>query len=238
MIHAKIKYWAFASFLFWTSVVLCQEKINVPSDFRNNIIKINLLPIPSLINGNNQKWFGMEYERFLNKKISLGAMANFGLFEDYSFIQYNDYFDEYSGYSYIEQDFRTWGFHFIPTFKYYFLITKSKKGQGFYVGGNIDFNYYLRNTSTYASITNENEYDKLSTTRFALGGLLGGQYIAFSRLVIDANMNFFGSLFSINGGEINQEIKPLNATWVSENNNFWLTFNVMIGYSFGGGKRK
>ncbi|HEY9113997.1 MAG TPA: hypothetical protein VIN10_04810, partial [Bacteroidales bacterium] len=145
---------------------------------------------------------------------------------------------EYDGYSYVKQDFRTWGFHFIPYCKYYFLITNSKKGQGVYVGGNIDFNYYLRNSSTYISSSNETEYDKLSTTRFAMGGLLGGQYIAFSRLVIDANVNFFGKLFSINGNQAKEEIQPLNATWVSENNNAWLTFNVMIGYSFGGGKRK
>ncbi|HEY9114120.1 MAG TPA: hypothetical protein VIN10_05430, partial [Bacteroidales bacterium] len=98
-----------------------------------------MLPIPSLANGNNQKWFGMEYERFLKKNITLGAMANLGLFEDYSYIQYNDYFNEYDGYSYVKQDFRTWGFHFIPYCKYYFLITNSKKGQGVYVGGNIDF---------------------------------------------------------------------------------------------------
>lgn len=238
MTHTKFKCWVFVALFFWPLVVLCQEKISAPADFRNNIIKINLLPIPSFANGNNQKWFGVEYERFLRKKISLGTMANAGLFEDYSYIHYNDFFDEYEGYSYTQQDFKTWGFHFIPSFKYYFLITKSKKGQGFYIGGNIDFNYYLRKSSTYASATNEIENDKWSTTRFALGGMLGVQYIAFSRLVIDANVNFFGRLFSINGNQANEEIKPLNASWVSENNNFWLNFNVMVGYAFGGGKRK
>ena len=68
--------------------------------------------------------------------------------------------------------------------------------------------------------------------------MLGGQYVAFSRLAVDANVNLYGRLFSTSGGETSEEIKPLNATWVSENNTFWLTFNVMVGYAFGGGKRK
>jgi hypothetical protein len=180
----------------------------------------------------------MEYERFLNKNISLGTTVNLGLFEDYTFIQYNDFFNEYNGFSYQEQSFKTWGFHFIPNFRYYFLSTKSKKGQGFYIGANIDINYYLRNSTFYNSSNNENKDFKWSTTRFALGGMIGGQYVLFSRLVIDGNANLFGRLFSASNYPVDEEIKPLNTTWVSEKNSFWLTFNVMIGYAFGGGKRK
>ena len=208
------------------------------SNFRNNIIKLNLLPIIPAINGNNQKWIGIEYERFLNQRMSVSAMVDVGLFEDYTFIKYHDFFDENGGFSYTQQKAKTWGYHFIPSFKYYFLITKKKKGQGFYVAGNLDFNQYFKKTEDYQSQYSSYNYTYSSTTRMGAGATLGGQYVVFSRLVVDLNISIFTTLFSINQGEDATTIKPLHAIWTFNNDQSWGTVNLMIGYAFGGGKKE
>jgi len=79
------------------SVQLVAQTTAIPeNNFRNNIIKINIIPIAEAISGHNQKWTGIEYERFINPGLSIGAIVNFGLFEDYSFTKYHDYFDEHA----------------------------------------------------------------------------------------------------------------------------------------------
>ena len=218
--------------------IKAQDTSNRQSNFRNNIIKINVIPIAESINGHNQKRISIEYERFLKHNLSVGAVVNFGLFEDYTFIKYHDYFDENEGFSYTRKDVVTRGYHFIPSVKFYFWGTKQKKGQGLYISGCLDFNQYFKKSEIYFSQMNSFAYENSSTTRLSTGATLGGQFVAFTRLVIDLNISIYGKLFSVNRGQNNSEIAPLNATWVFNDNKGWSTINLMIGYAFGGGKRK
>lgn len=215
-----------------------QQKDIPGGDFRNNILKINLLPIVPIINGNNQKWIGFEYERFTGQYLSLTLMADAGLFEDYKYIKYHDYFNEDVGFSYTQTDAKTRGFHLISSVRYYFLAAKVKKGQGLYIGGNFDLNYYEKNVEVFSSLSNTTYHGSSSTTRISIGTTIGGQYVAFSRLVIDLNISIFAKLMALNSGSDAEEIKPLHATWIFANNTGWATVNLMIGYAFGGGKRK
>lgn len=208
------------------------------SGFRNNLVKLNLLAVTPLFSGHNEKWIGIEYERFINQKMSFTLMSDVGLFEDYTFTKYHDFFDEYGGFAYTQQTTKTIGYHFLPSFRYYFLITKKKKGQGLYAAGQFDFNQYFMNSEFYHSTENTSNYNSSSTTRFGIGASLGGQYVAWSRLVIDLNVSIYAKVFSITNGEDTTETEPLNAQWVSDENNGWVTVNFMLGYAFGGGKKK
>jgi len=225
-------------FQFCVAMITAQDTGEQQSNFRNNIIKLNAIPIAQAINGHNQKWLGVEYERFIKHNLSVGALVDFGLFEDYTFIKYHDYFDENEGFSYTRKDVVTRGYHFIPSVKFYFLSTKQKKGQGFYISGCLDFNQYFKKSEIYFSQTNSFAYENSSTTRLSAGATLGGQFVAFTRLVIDLNISIYGKLFSVSRGQNNSEIPPLNATWVFNDNKGWSTVNLMIGYAFGGGKKK
>ena len=239
MIPSLYKYYILLLFFQLTlATATSQETSKLQSSFRSNIIKLNVIPIVQAINGHNQKWIGIEYERFLSHKLSVGVLVNFGLFEDYTFIKYHNYFDENEGFSYTRKDVVTRGYHSIPSVKYYFLKTEKKKGQGFYVAGSIDFNQYFKKSEIYFSRSNSFEYENSSTTRMSAGATLGGQFVAFTRLVIDFNISIYGKLFSFNRGQNNSEIAPLHATWVFNDNNAWSTVNLMIAYAFGGGKIK
>ena len=237
--RAFCKYHFFLVVFFLISFFAKAQTSDLPKPgFRNNLIKLSLMPALQSINGNNQKWIGIDYERLLNNKMSVTALLDVGLFEDYTYTKYYDFFDEGEGFHYLQQTTKTKGYNFIPSFKYYFLTTKTKKGQGFYAAGNLDMNQYFSQTELYNSKTNSNNYSNSSTTRMAIGLTLGGQYVAFSRLVIDLNISLFTKLFSINNGAEASEIPPLNATWTFNNNNSWSTVNFMLGYAFGGGKKK
>jgi hypothetical protein len=71
----------------------------------------------------------------------------------------------------------------------------------------------------------------------SIGATLGGQFVAFTWLTIDLNISIIGKLFATNQEQNESEIPPLHATWII-NNNVWSTVNLMIGYAFGGGKKK
>jgi hypothetical protein len=239
MMNTFCKYRFLLLLLQVLTVQLIAQNTAIPENsFRNNIIKINIIPIAESISGDNQKWMGIEYERFIKPGLSVSVLVNFGLFEDYTFTKYYDYFDEHDGFSYIRKDVKTKGYHFIPSAKYYFLKTKKKKGQGIYVGGCIDFNQYFKYSETYSSLSNSFSYENSSTTRVGIGAAAGGQFVAFTRLTIDLNISIFTKLFSIGKGQNNSTIPPLHATWVFNNSNSWSTVSLMIGYAFGGGKKK
>lgn len=223
----------FSIFLLSSQIVKSQEKI-----FRKNTVKLNLLPVTGLFNGHNQKWVGIEYERFISKRISFAVLLNAGLFEDYTFIKYHDYFDEQNGFSYTKTDITTRGYHAIPSMKYSFLVMKKSPQNGFYILGNMDFNQYFGKSHYYYSLTGESGNSEKSTTRLSIGTSLGGRYIFFSRLVVEANIAVYARLFAFVEDKNQEEIEPLHATWKFKENKGWATINVMIGYAFGGGKQK
>jgi hypothetical protein len=220
-------------FLILSQNAFAQEKIN-----RKNEIKLNLLPVSSLFNGHNQKWLGIEYERHIANRTSISTIINAGLFEDYTFIKYHDYFDEHEGFSYTKTNATTWGYHLIPSLKYYFIILNKTQESGFYLSGNLDFSQYFRKTRYFQSLSGNTSSSENSTTRLAIGASLGGQYIFFSRLIFGANISLFARLFSVNKDKSQDEIFPLNANWKFSGNTGWATANIMIGYAFRGGKRK
>ena len=217
---------------------LAQRNDSTAPVIRNNIIKINLIPVTQSFSGHNQLWTGIEYERFLQARLSIGALVNFGLFENYSFTKYHDFFDEDEGFSYTRTEVTTKGYHFIPSVKYYFLVAKRKRGQGLYASGNLGFNQYFRNSAIYSSRTNSYEYKNSSTTRLSIGATVGGQFVAFTRLTIDLNISLSGEIFSSTTAPDGSEIKPLDPMWTFNNDNCWSSINLAIGYAFGGGKKK
>lgn len=204
---------------------------------RNNIIKINLISLPPLFNNLNQKWIGLEYQRILNPKLSVSVLTDFGIFEDYSFTKYHDYFDENGGFSYTRQDVSIPGYHIIPSVNYYFFRFKGKAAQGVYVAGKIDYYHYFMRKEIYHSSTNKSESYNNSTLRFNAGCAIGAQYIAYKRFTFDLNISFFTKIFSKSTSDGLPELYPENSFWRSKDNSSWTTINLMFGYAFGSGKK-
>jgi len=205
---------------------------------RKNIIKINLISLPPLFNNLSQKWIGLEYQRIINEKLSLSLLTDFGIFQDYRFTKYHDFFDENGGFSYTQEDVFIPGYHIIPSINYYFIRSKTKAAQGIYVAGKFDYYHYFMKTDIYHSSTNQTESYKNSTYRFNIGCGLGAQYVVYERFTLDLNVSLFTKLFSKSTSEEVPELYPENSFWRSSDNSSWATVNLMLGYAFGSGKNR
>jgi hypothetical protein len=215
-----------------------QEKGQLKQNVRNNMVKVDLVPVIPLINGHNQKWVGLEYERLFHKKFSFDVSLDGGLFKDYTFIKYYNFFNEEMGFYHEDQNVTTRGYHFMPSFRFYFLQIKNTRGKGLYLGGILDYSQYFEKSSEYSSLTGITQNSKNTTSRLSLGLALGLQYTAWSRLVVDLNINFIAALFSGNKGDRTSALDPLIATWTYYNKVAWSSINFSMGYQFGKGKRK
>lgn len=204
---------------------------------RKNIIKINLISLPPLFNNLNQKWIGLEYQRLLSKKLSFSVLIDFGIFQDYTFTKYHDFFDENGGFSYTQQDIFIPGFHFTPSINYYFIRSKNKSAQGIYVASKLDYYHYFMKTDIYHSSTGQTESYSNSTYRFNIGCGLGAQYVAYERFTLDLNISLFTKIFSGSTSTDIPELYPENSFWRSGDNSSWATINLMLGYAFGSRKK-
>lgn len=215
------------------SVLMLMSQNDTSSISRNNFIKINLISLPPLINNLNQKWIGLEYQRIINEKVSFSVTTDFGIFEDYTYIKYHDFFDEGQGFSYTREDVRIPGYHIIPSLRYIFIRPFKKANINIYTAVNLDYYQYFMNKDIYQSITGQTTTYHNSTIRFNIGGTIGAQYIAFNRVSLDLNVSLFTKLYSKSTSDELPELYPENSFWRSDNNSTWATINLMLGYKFG-----
>lgn len=211
---------------------------SIPPVFRKNIIKINFIPLIPLIGGQSQQWVGVEYQRYINNKISVSLLTDVGVFEEYTYKKYYDFFNQNEGFSFTQKDVITRGYHLIPSVKYYALQIESRPGQGLFVGGQVDFNQYFKESELYDARTQEEIKTSSKITRMGIGANAGIHYIAFSRLSIETELSFFFRVFENYAGNEALRTPPINAFWKSDNDAFWMTVQLMIGYAFGGGKQE
>lgn len=211
---------------------------SIPDIFRKNIIKINFIPVIPALSGQSQQWVGIEYQRYINTRISVSLLINTGIFEDYNYKKYYDFFNQHQGFSYTQRDVKTTGYDLIPAVNYYFLRSSLKPGQGLFAGGKIDINQYFKKSSTYDSQTGSTNNFQFTQTRIGIGLSAGGQYIAWSRLSLGMDLSLFFRVLENKSMPDQLSIPPINAFWKTDEDTMWATVQIMIGYAFGGGKNK
>jgi len=204
---------------------------------RNNFLKINLISLPPLFNNLNQKWIGIEYQRLINEKVSISIITDFGIFEDYTYTKYHDYFDENEGFSYTRENVQIPGYHIIPSFRYLLIRPLKTADFGIYATANLDYYQYFLKREVYYSSTDNTISNQNSTYRFNIGVGIGAQYIAFNRFSLDLNIALFTKLISKSTNDEFPELYPENSFWRSNNNSSWATINLMLGYAFGKHKK-
>ena len=181
------------------STVEAQDSI--PGVFRKNNIQINFIPLIPALSGQSQQWIGIEYQRYLKPNLSISALLNIGIFEDYTYKKYYDFFNQHQGFSYTQMDVTTRGYHIIPSAKYYYFLMDQRPGQGLYVGGKVDFNQYFKKSEYFDSGTQEAGNVDYSIFRIGLGSCIGIQYVAFSRLSIGVDLSFFFRVLAAGHGK-------------------------------------
>lgn len=197
-----------------------------------HIIKFRLLSSIEMFQNYNRQIIGLEYEHKLKEHTSWVLDFDIGYFDNYIYYQYFDFFTTASELPYTRQDVVTKGFHIIPEYRYYYYSLSNVSNDGFYIAGATDFHYYKKNFSQYDSRTQQYQFNTYSTFQSAIGGELGLQFIFKKRIAFDFSICGFYGLWSVNSDE-EKHIPSKNASWNSDNEAFWVNYQLKLGYIFG-----
>lgn len=216
--------------IFFSFNVQAQEKSD--SITYKNFIKIDLAPIIYDISYYRQLRMGLEYERTINNKLFVATNLDWGIYDEYSFTKYYDFFNQNQGLYYIQQNVFVKGFHLLPKFCYFLISSKKKSNQGLYSGIILDFQYYQKRIKSINSQTQENIFDKYSQIKLGIGINAGYMYKLTKHIYAEVNSSIFIKSLTHSSSSNKNEIRPLNAQWFDSKYNFWFVSNIMIGYAF------
>lgn len=230
-----------ASVLFKTAIVLflvsvnC-KKIHAQENSKNqikNFIAIDVIPLYyDFFDYRKQIRVGFEYERKLNSKWLMSCALDGGLFEEYSFVKYYDFFNQNQGFYSVKQDILIKGFHILPSCNYSLFQSKSKSGQGVFCGGILDINYYRKKLNSFNSQTSEKRTEAYSQIRMGAGVCLSAKYDLGFHIFAEIKTSLFCKFLCSISENNAYPVKPLNSQWTSTNNNFWWISNIKFGYAF------
>jgi hypothetical protein len=211
-------------------VTFAQENIARPN---KNFVSIDLVPLYyDFFDYRKQIRMGVDYSRQFKTHWFVNGAIDCGLFDDYTFTKYYDFFNQGTGYHYIREDALITGFHFLPSGNYFFWQSKSKPGQGMYCSAILDLNFYRKKTDIYNSQTLENSSDVIKQFKTGAGVSLGGKCNIGRHFFTEIRTSIFGKIFFITSDKNINAIRSINAQWNSNDYNFWWVSNLKLGYAF------
>ncbi|NTW33188.1 MAG: hypothetical protein HGB12_11285, partial [Bacteroidetes bacterium] len=171
---------------------------NKDSTSYKNSIKIDLLPLYyDFFDTRMQIRTGIEYERNIKPDFFAACFLDIGLFDNYVFKKYYDFFIQNQGFYSVEQKASIMGFHFMPSYNYYIFKSKNKQKQGIYFSVIMDVNYYLKNIEIYNSKTEVKTSNKFSQLRYGVGFNLGAKYAFGSHFFAEMKTSLLTKIFII-----------------------------------------
>jgi hypothetical protein len=175
---------------------------------------------------------GIDYARQFKKHWLADAAIDCGMFDEYTFTKFYNYFNQPPGYYSIMQKVKITGFHLMPSCNYYVWQSKAKPGQGVYCGVILDVNYYHSRDRSYNSQSAESSLKNTNQFRTGAGLSLGVKYYLGHHFFAEARTSFFGKVIYATSDKTINKIKALNSQWTTADGNFWWTSNLKFGYAF------
>ena len=88
-------------------------------DSSSRYIKLDLAPLYSVFfDVRKQARIGLEYQWGMEKRSFYGIHADGGIYDDYNFYKYYDFFNTGEGFRYMLRNVKTYGFHVLPAWHY------------------------------------------------------------------------------------------------------------------------
>lgn len=197
-----------------------------------NVVKIDYIPIQYDVSYYHQLRIGIEYERCVNNKSFASCYLDLGIYDEYTFKKYYDFFNQNQGLYYVQQDVLVKGFHVMPAYNYFLLKSKIKPNQGVYAGVIMDFHYYQKTLESFNSKTLDKTLNEYFQIKLGMGICLGAKYNISKHFFTELKTSVFVKIIKNTSAINKNEIRPLNAQWVDSKMNFWWVSNIMIGYAF------
>ena len=201
--------------------------------FLHNSSSVDLFPLYyNFFDYHKEIRVGISYDRYFKNHWLASVAIDCGMFNDYTFTKYFDFFNQHGGYYYIKQDIKITGFHLIPSGNYYLWQSHKKNQQGLYAGMIADFNYYNKNLTEFNSQTEGNNHQQSHQFRIGGGIKIGVKIFVGKHFFTEIKTSFLGKILLTSSSGTVTSIRPLNAHWTDANQNFWWVSNLNIGYAF------
>ncbi len=193
-----------------------EEKFFVPW---KNVVKTDLFGLGLTLANTKVYYYGLEYERVLNKRLSLCLQT--GYIRPY----YEETVLKYGSTTFLDYDLYYEGWYFSPKIRVYVMNNKPKHPRGTFVNFGVSYYSLNRKIKFNNSIQNNPKTDqnvKLAVGSFILG--VGHQGMIGSRVTLSAGVNL-----SLVLGEMSNE----KDGFVSAPEGIYPSGEISLGYAFG-----
>lgn len=197
-----------------------------------NFVGLDVVPFIYDVSYYHQLRVGLEGQRLLREKFFIAVNLDFGIYNDYTFIKYFDFFNQNSGFYSIEQNVYIKGFHFIPSYNYFIFQSKRKSNTGVFGGILMDFHFYRKDLEQYNSLTKEIYHANYDQKTISFGLALGFKYNIFYRFYAEIRTSLMLETINHLSNNEMEKIQSLNSQWVDKKRNFsWVSF-ITLDYAF------
>lgn len=226
-------------FLFLITIIdLClpsvvQAQHTKDSTIYKNAVKLDMVPLYfDFFDTRKQIRIGFEYERRFTPRGFLAFNFDVGMFDDYDFIKYHDFFNQTTGFYATKTHVKNYGIHFMPSYNYLFWKARKMANTGLFASGIIDFHYYQKILNSENGLDGSNYTSKYFQTCMGAGFGLGGRVGLGRHFFIDLRSSLLGRVFRVISIEDVPQIKPLNATWTNRKYTIWWVNSLQLSYAF------
>jgi hypothetical protein len=201
--------------------------------FRRHSVKLDMVPLYSvLFDVRKQVRLGVEYQVQSSGKQFRGIHLDAGLYDDYTFYKYYDLLNQSGGLYYVRQDVKTYGFHALPEWHYWFSRLTPARRLRFLGGITADVNMFEKKIKSYNSRTQERYRQTSRQARLGLGVHLAAALRLSPFLHIELKAVFIAGVIKLNSETEMKSIKPYKAVWFDDKQNFWFIPQINIAYDF------
>ncbi|MBN2669819.1 MAG: hypothetical protein JXR60_11400 [Bacteroidales bacterium] len=210
-------------FLFILFVLLNFNALAIPKDtLFERTIKLDLVPLFNMARGLNQAYFSFEYEQNNQKSIINNLRLSFGRMEHYTFLKYNNYFDNQLTYK--ETNLNSLGVQLAPYISYYPFRSR-KYLKYFYSTATLNVNYYSRKFHTYDYTTGESTTTHQNIFQSGAGLGLGFKIKIYKKWGAELSSNLYYNFINDDFYKVS-----LTAFWHSTQLPVWADYQVKLYY--------
>jgi hypothetical protein len=217
-------------------VFINQSGVYAQSDslpLHKNAVKIDLVPYYyDFFDIRKQVRGAVELERYLDRKSSVSLFCDIGLYDDYTYRKYYDFFNQNQGLHWTEQRVQIRGFHLQPSYNRYFLKSEKRLLRNIYAGAGFDFQYYWKLLEIDNSLIEKSMKYDYYQLRLGAGLHIGLKYFFGKHFFTEVKTKLYTCVFTHVSQNGMNPIRPLNTQWTDSGYKFWWVSNLIIGYAF------
>lgn len=196
-------------------------------------IKADLLPYHALFLGRKQVRAAIEYQYLGAGRSSFSMHIDAGMYDDYTFFKYYDFFNQDQGLHYHRQDIRIYGFHLMPAWNFLPGKPAASRRVRFFMGMAADISCYEKKLRFYNSLTEDRYRSTDRQVRFGAGPHLGITCRLRKKVHVELKATCAGKLLTLRSDASMKSILPFKAVWFDNGQHIWLIPQLSLCYDLG-----